>query len=78
MFTSRSEYRLSLRPDNADLRLTAKGRAAGVVSDERWAALLATKSELDRGFAMLEDFKLPPQHWCEAGYEVKKDGQRRS
>ncbi|ORY75661.1 glucose inhibited division protein A-domain-containing protein [Leucosporidium creatinivorum] len=78
MFTSRSEYRVSLRSDNADLRLTAKGRAVGVVSDERWAQLTTTKGDLDRGSALLEDFTLPPQHWNREGFEVRLDGQRRS
>jgi tRNA uridine 5-carboxymethylaminomethyl modification enzyme len=60
MFTSRAEYRLSLREDNADLRLTPIGRELGVVGDERWLELNARREWLDEEAARLRGVIVRP------------------
>ena len=60
MMTSRAEYRLLLRQDNADLRLTEKGRAIGLVEDVRWQRFLAKKNGIIEARKKLDDTILHP------------------
>ena len=61
MFTSRAEYRLLLREDNADLRLTEKGRELGLVDDERWAAFNAKREGMEKEEQRLKNTWVRPQ-----------------
>jgi tRNA uridine 5-carboxymethylaminomethyl modification enzyme len=61
MFTSRAEYRLQLREDNADLRLTETGRSLGVVDDKRWAAFSAKRDAIIREQERLKTVWLSPK-----------------
>lgn len=60
MFTSRAEYRLLLREDNADLRLAELGRAVGLVTDDAYAVCQAKKKNIEEALAGLHGIKLPP------------------
>jgi len=60
MFTSRAEYRLILREDNADLRLTEKGRALGLVGDQRWARFEAKREAMERELQRLRNTWIHP------------------
>jgi tRNA uridine 5-carboxymethylaminomethyl modification enzyme len=77
MFTSRAEYRLSLRADNADQRLTPKGVAAGCVGSLRTRAFEGKMRDLENARALAKSLTLTPQQAEACGLKVNQDGQRR-
>ena len=78
MFTSRAEYRLALRADNADQRLTAKGIAAGCVGSDRAAVFHVKQEKLETARALLNNLTLSPAKAALAGWSVNQDGRVRT
>ncbi len=78
MFTSRAEFRLSLRADNADMRLSARGVALGCVGSRRRVAFEDKRETLDRFRDRLLSISVSPQEAATFGFSVNADGVRRN
>ena len=75
MFTSRAEYRLVLREDNADLRLTEVGRELGLVNDERWAAFSTKRESIEQEAQRLKTTWVQPGSAEAAALEAKGESK---
>lgn len=78
MFTSRAEYRILLRADNADMRLTEKGYEVGCVSEERMALYKISKKNIDECISYLKELVVSPSYLKKKGIDISQDGVKRS
>ena len=78
MFTSRSEFRMAARSDNADLRLTEKGREWGIISEQRWSAFTDERQQISDLMKLLGGVTLGRDQLEGRGFVVKKNWRQRT